>query len=550
RAAWVEGDFADRPVPLAGEGGGVFAAEVEAARAGSRYRFLLDGDAGRLTRLDPYCRRLTRDRAWCTVVDPASYAWAARDLAPLRREELVVYELHVGSFTAEGTLAAARARLDALAELGVNAVELMPVHAFGGGARNWGYNPHLFLAVQPELGEPDELRAFVDAAHARGIAVLLDLVINHADGWRQAPLACFDGHCPDGSWGVHFFPPGPYATTPWGPRPSYPEPQVAAMLEASARQWLAEYRGDGFRVDSVSNIRAIDGNGTTPGGREVLLAINQLTRAAGGVAIAEDLKGWDGITAPAARGGLGFDAQWDGFGWEVMNLLVPYSDAERDLGVVARQLAGGYRGDGFARLLFTETHDTVGNGGARLPSRIDPGDPESAAARRRSMLGAVLLMTTPGVPMLFMGQEQLATGGLGNPAAPLAAPTARGLEVRAFYRDLIALRRDAGGRTAGLLGREVSVLHRNDGNKVIAYRRGGEVVVVLNLRNRGYPRYDIGVPAGGTWRVAIDSDWRRYGSDFGGGQSGPLTALAEPRDGQPFTLPLRLAPYGALVLTR
>lgn len=552
-AAEVEGDFAGDPVAMRAEGEGVFAVEVAAAAAGSRYRFLLDGEAGRLTRLDPYCRQLTTDRTWCVVVDPSAFAWSSAAPAPAR-EDLVIYELHVGSMTPAGTLADLGGQLDALADLGVSAIELMPVHAFGGQPTSWGYNPQLYFPVQPAYGDPDQLRALVDAAHARGIAVLLDVVVNHTEGWRQAPLVCFDGHCPDDSWGVHFFPPGPYATTPWGPRPSYEEPQVSAMLRASIAAWLVEYRGDGLRVDSVSNIRAIDGNGTTPGGRELLLAVNHLVHAAGGVSIAEDLKGWDAITRPEADGGLAFDAQWDGFGWEVMNLLVPYSDSGRDLGVVERQLRGGYAGDGFARLLFTETHDTVGNGGARLPSRIDPGNPESFAARRRSMLAAVLLMTTPGVPMLFMGQEQLATGGFGNPPAPLAPPTARGREVRAFYRDLIRLRRNRGGRSGGLTGSGVDILHRSDANKVIAYRRRGgsgqDVLVVLNLRNRSYDRYDIGVPSGGAWRVALDSDWRAYGADFTGGQTGSITALAQPQGGQPYTLPLRLAAYGALVLTR
>src|SRR6185436_4291352 len=123
----------------------------------------------------------------------------------------------------------------------------------------WGYNPQLFFAPKPTYGSADDLRAFVDEAHARGIAVWLDTVINHTDGWRQAPMVCFDGYCPNGAWGIHFFPPGTYAATPWGPRPSYVEPRVSALLRGAARQWIDEFHGDGFRVDSVSNIRALDG---------------------------------------------------------------------------------------------------------------------------------------------------------------------------------------------------------------------------------------------------------------------------------------------------
>jgi len=556
-AVQLEGDFSSTPVPMTAEGSGLFATSVASAHAGTVYRFLLDTPSGQYTRLDPYCRQLA-DASSCAVVDPSSFAWSDATWQRPTRAASVVYELHVGSFAVpdggtQGTLGSARAKLADLADLGVNVVELMPVHDFG-GRNGWGYNPQLYFAPQPTYGTADELRAFVDDAHAHGLAVWVDFVVNHMDGWRQAPLACFDDGCPGGAWGPWFFPPGDYATTPWGPRPNYLEPQVAAMLRGSVRQWLEEFHGDGFRWDSVSNIRALDGAGTTPGGRDLLVAANTFTHARGALSVAEDLKGYDQITRPVAGGGFGFDAQWDGFGWDLMNLLVPASDDGRDLGVVDRALRGGYAGDGFARLLWTENHDTVGNGGARLPVRIDAANPASFAARRRSMVGAVLLLTTPGVPMLFMGQEALATQGFTSPPAPLEGPTARGLEVRAFYKDLLALRRNLGGQSGALQEGGVEVLHRNDGNKVLAYRRHGpsgeEVIVVLNLRNRAYTRYDVGVPAGGAWRIRLDSDWRAYGSDFGGGQTGSVTALDQPYDGQPATLPVKLGAYGAVVFTR
>lgn len=556
-AAWVAGDFAPAPTPMSAEDGGTFVVDVAQARAGNTYRFELAAGATTLRRLDPYCRQLTADGGACTVVDPAAYPWQSPPLRRPTRRESVVYELHIGSFTTvdggtPGTFASARERLADLADLGVNVIELLPVQAFAG--RGWGYSPQLYFAPKPSYGTSDELRAFVDAAHGRGIAVWLDTVVNHMDGSRQAPLACFDGDCPGGAYGVFYFPPGPYATTPWGPRPHYAEPRVTAMLLDAAKQWLTELGGDGFRWDSVSNIRGVDGVGTTPGGREFLIAANDLTHAAGALSVAEDLKGYAALTQPTADGGFGFDAQWDGFGYDIPNLLAPASDDGRDLGVVESQLRGGYNGDGFARVLWTENHDTVGNGGARLPSRIDAAAPESFAARRRSMLAATLLFTTPGVPMLFMGQERLATGTFTNPPAPLAAPTATGLRVRAFYQTLIALRRNLGGQAGGLQGSAVQILHRHDANQVIAYRRtdsgSEEVVVVLNLRNRAYTRYDVGVPTGGTWRVRLDSDWTSFGDDFTGGQTGPISTLTAQKDGQPYTLPVRLPAYGAVVLSR
>ncbi|MBL0193582.1 MAG: alpha amylase C-terminal domain-containing protein [Myxococcales bacterium] len=557
-AAWVEGDFATARAPLRAEDGGFFAAEVAGVRVGARYRFVLAGSAGELARLDPYCRQRTEEKTTCLVTDPRAFAWRDRGFQRPKRQQQVVYELHVGSFAKDearghGTFATARARLAELAELGVNVVELMPVFDFGGGPGGWGYNPHLHFAPRASLGTAEELRALVDEAHARGIAVWLDAVVNHHDGWSGAPLRCFDGACPDGSAGVYYFGPGPYARTPWGPRPDFAAPTVRAMFLDATQMWLDEFHGDGFRWDSTSNVRAVDGQGSTPGGRELLVAQNELARARGATSTAEDLKGYAELTRPVARGGYGFDAQWDGFGYDVARVLEAPRDDDRDLGVLVRALTGSYEGDPFARVLFTETHDTVGNGGARLPSRVDRANPEGHTARRRSMLGAALLFTTPGVPMLFMGQEGLATGGFADTPAPLAPPTATGLLVRAFYKDLIGLRRDLGGTSSALAEPGVEILHRNDVDKVLVFRRHGasgtDVIVALNLRDRAYARYDAGVPAGGAYRVRLTSERRAYGADRDA-STAPIEALAQPYDGRPFTLPLALGPYGVMVLSR
>jgi 1,4-alpha-glucan branching enzyme len=558
--ASVEGDFPEAKVAMTAYAGAaaVFEARVAGAHVGSRYHFVLETPAGTLTRVDPWCRQLVSG-VDCAVVDPAAFAWKTSSFARPTREASVVYELHVGSFAvpagaANGTFASTRAKLAALADLGVDVVELMPTHLFGSAKNSWGYSPQLWLAPRPSFGGADELRALVDDAHAAGLAVWLDVVQNHADGGSAAPLRCFDGACPSGSAGLYFFAPGTYATTPWGPRPDYTRTEVVDMLLGSVDQWLGEFRGDGFRVDSVSNVRAIDGAGTTPGGRELLLAMNARTHARGAISVAEDLKGYAPITAAPSAGGFGFDAQWDGFGYDVDKQLVGASDDARDLGVLQNVLSGSYNGDPFARLLFTEDHDTVGNGGTRLPDAIDPTNPTGWAARKRSMLGAVLLLSAPGVPMLFMGQEQLATGTFANPAAPLADATPAGLKIRAFYRDMIRLRRNLDGGAAGLLAPGIEIFHRNDAAKVLAYRRygvgGQDVVVIVNLRNKAYAEYDIGVSSAGPWRVRLDTDWKSYADDFAGGSTAAITAVATTKDGKPFSLPLKLGAYSAMVLTR
>jgi 1,4-alpha-glucan branching enzyme len=326
------------------------------------------------------------------------------------------------------------------------------------------------------------------------------------------------------------------------------------MLAASVDTWMQELRADGFRWDSVSNVRALDGQGTTPGGKELLVRMNDRVRALHGLSIAEDLKGYGAITQSAASGGFGFDAQWDGFGYTLSDVIVPPADGARDMGAVINALQGTSGGDPFGRLMYLENHDTVGNGGARIPSRIDGANPTSFAARKRSMLGAAIMLTTPGVPMLFMGQEFLATGGFDSQPAPLAAPTAEGARVRAFYKDMIRLRRNLDGKAGGLADTDVEIVQRNDTDKVVAYRRHGasgeDVLVVANFANKAYAEYDVGAPDAAPWRVRVNSDLPAYGSDFTGAMTGTVTPVLRAKDGKPYALPLVLGPYGMMVLTR
>ena len=556
-AARVQGDFGDRE--MAPDDAGAFTARVDEARPGHRYHFTLRSGDRTLTRVDARARQLRDGES--VVVDPGAYAWRAPAFAPPALRETVLYELHVGSFSVApgargGTFASAAARLDELADLGVNAIELMPVTEFNSGV-TWGYSPRHWFAPNAAYGTPDDLRALVDAAHARGIAVVLDLVVNHYTGNSAAPLFCYDGDCPAGTFGPYFFRDAMYRSTPWGPRPDFARAEVADALVESVAQWLREYRVDGFRWDSVSNIRGVDGVGAVPGGRELLLRANALTRALrpGALVIAEDLKGLDAITRPAGAGGFGFDTQWDGFVYDVERIVAGASDDARDMGALQGILVGRYNGDPFQRVIGTENHDTVGNGGARVPQRVDAGDAGSYAARKRSMLAAALMLTAPGVPMLFMGQEHLAAGTFAPTPAPLDWSHAEAhARVRAFYRTLVRLRRNRDGASAGLLGAHIAVTHLSASNKVIAYRRwdrgGDDVVVIANLRDRRYARYDVGLPAGGAWRVRVDSDDPRWSTDFRGPAVASVTAAARPYDGQPFTGSLTLGPWSVVVLSR
>lgn len=563
RAVAVAGDFAAQPVAmtsLAPQHPGVWAVQVAAAQVGQRYRYQLTGrDGSALLRLDPYGRQVQDGQS--VIVDPAAYAWTSPPYVRPGKNQLVVYELHVGSFSCPDDpgrcgFASVTARLDYLSDLGINVLELMPASSHG-SQRGWGYNPHSYFAPHAPYGSPAELRTLVDQAHARGIAVVLDMVYNHYDGWKRAPLYCFDGDCADGWSGPYFFADPKYRSTPWGPRFDYSRPQVADFIVDNLLFWRREYRIDGFRWDSVSNIRAIDGSGSVPGGVALIRRGNAAAQTLpGALLIAEDLKGYGGITERSESGGLGLDTQWDGgFHWALTSVVSGADDRARNINGLRDALSGRYNGDPFQRLIYSESHDTVGNSGTRLPSQIDPGDPGSWAARKRSILAAAVLLTAPGVPMLFAGQEFLSVGRFADPPAPLDWARVSGqAPIVEFYRDLIALRRNRAGRTAGLTGSDIAVYHVNDAAKVLAYRRsaGGDsdVVVIANFGSQSYTRYDIGLPASGTWKVRLNSDDKRYSTDFGGAPSSDVVAQSPARDGLPYMGGVALGPYSVVILSR
>jgi 1,4-alpha-glucan branching enzyme len=214
----------------------------------------------------------------------------------------------------------------------------------------------------------------------------------------------------------------------------------------------------------------------------------------------------------------------------------------------------------FDRVIFSESHDEVANGKARLPEEIAPNQAANPYARKRAGLAAALVMTAPGVPMLFQGQEFLEDGWFDD-RAPLdwsKTRTHRGNLI--LYRDLIRLRRNVGRRTRGLQGEHVQVYHVNNCDKLIAFHRwqvggpGDDVVVVMNFANRTYDAYTLGFPRPGLWRARLNSDRRIYGDDFTD-QACPDVVAARTSsgslvDGMPCWGNVTIGPYAALILSQ
>jgi maltooligosyltrehalose trehalohydrolase len=550
-----------RPAPLAPRAAGLFEAAVGRVPEGAHYHYRLNGGPHRP---DPASRWQPQGvHGPSVVVDPRRFAWTDQGFRGHAFADLVFYELHVGTFTPSGSFEAVAGHLSALADLGVTALQLMPVAEFP-GPRNWGYDGVHLWAPQSTYGGPRGLRRLVDACHARGIAVFLDVVYNHLG--------------PEGNYLAEY---GPYfterATTPWGPAVNFDGEGSAGVrrhVVENGRAWVREFHIDGFRLDAVHAI-----HDASP--VHVLTEFADAVRAEGARAgrrvhvVAESHDNERRLVLPVAAGGLGLDAVWsDDFHHALHHRLtgetVGYYGDFAGGRHLPRALAEGfaYQGEASAHwgrprgtpsadlgaerfVIFAQNHDQVGNRprGERLGALV---------SFEAVKLAAGLMLAAPAVPLLFMGEEygetapfqfftsfldgELAervrrgraadlarfgwTGPIADPGAPATfaasrlnlplALAARHRALREYYRRWLELR-----RTHPALGARDRTLARAEVDPtgaVLALARasaaGAQIRLVANL---GPAPVAWAPPAG--WRLLLDSDDARFG---GPGRAAPL----------------------------
>lgn len=397
-------------VPMSPKGDGWHEALVPDGTAGHRYCYRIDGG---LIVPDPASRFQPDDvHGPSEVINPLAYEWANADWRGRPWEEVVLYELHVGTFTPEGTFRAAIDRLDYLSQLGITAIELMPIADFPGG-RDWGYDGATLFAPESAYGRPEDLKALIDAAHARQLMVFLDVVYNHF-GPEGNYLGAYAGRFFDQS-----------RHTPWGAAIDFvAEPVVRRFFVDNALYWLEEYRFDGLRFDAV---HAID----DPSSPDILEEIAAAVRAgvAAGRHVHLVLENDDNIVRYLKRDASNephhFVAQWNDDIHHALHVLLTgesrgyYADyADDPARRLARCLAEGFayqgdasefrngavRGESSAHLpptsfvSFLQNHDQIGNRafGERLAA---------LAPREAVRAGLAVLLLAPAVPMLFMGEE-------------------------------------------------------------------------------------------------------------------------------------------------
>jgi maltooligosyltrehalose trehalohydrolase len=558
RAARAAVCFPGRPathaMPLRAEGDGVFAGVVEDATAGADYAFRLD-DGEPLP--DPVSRFQPGSvHGPSRVVDPKRFPWTDHPWQGVERPDLVFYELHVGTFTEKGTFDAVIDHLAALRDLGITALELMPVAQFP-GSRNWGYDGVFPYAPQNTYGGPEALRRLVDAAHARGLAVLLDVVYNHLG--------------PEGNVLGRY---GPCFTdryrTPWGDALNFDGPgsdEVRRYFVDNALHWIARYHLDGLRLDAVHAV-------CDASPRSFLQRLTEAVHGRGGRlgravhAIAESDANDPRLIRRPERGGVGLDAVWcDDFHHAVhAGLTGERTGYDADLGgpeAIAKALRDRFVFDGVysayrqrrhgapARdlpgdrfVVCVQNHDQVGNRarGDRLVTLLSPA---------RSRLATAFLLLSPCLPLLFMREAHGETRPFlyfvdhGDPALRTAVREGRRREFACFrwqgqVPDPDAPETFEGSRLDRARGgdprrEQVETLHRAllalrreepalrpGGTEVFADSPGPGLVRLRLQPESGLPLlalFQIGdarmkapiPPSRASWQLRLDTDERRFG---------------------------------------
>ena len=537
---------ARREIAMRGEPGGYFTAVVEDVEEEARYCFRLDAGP---ERPDPASRFQPDGVHAASQVVSSEFDWQSAGWKGLPLEQYVLYEVHIGTFTPEGTFDAAIGQLPRLAALGVTALEIMPVAQFSGN-RNWGYDGVHPFAAQNSYGGPSGLKRLVDACHRLGLAVVLDVVYNHLG--------------PEGNYLAEF---GPYFTgryrTPWGPAMNFDGPhsdEVRRFFIENALYWVTELRIDGLRLDAVHAITDVS---ALPFLEELGEAVHRQAEALGRAvwlfpeSDANDAR----LVRPRAAGGYGLDAQWnDGFHHALRALLAgENSGYYADYGSFG-QVAKAYR-DGFVYtgqysrvrrrrhgsstaglagrqfVVFSQNHDQVGNRmlGERLAALTD---------FETLKLIAAAVVLSPFTPLLFMGEEygeiapfqyfvshsdpglveavhfgrreefaafawqgecpdpQDEATFLRSKISPELRLSGRHAALNAFYTELLRLRRTvpALGELTVLEDEQVLAFHRRCGHQ--------EALVVMNFSDASTQSRDR--EGAGPWRLALDSSSARW----------------------------------------
>jgi len=624
RAVHVCGDFngwgqKDPSTLLVKDPSGYWAGFIPGIDDGAHYKFWIEGEGGESYKRDPYARELTHPDTSpgtfifpscnCVVRDPSAYPWHDRDFRPPALKDLIIYQLHIGTF--HGADASGRDfrskrvarfldvlfRMDYLCALGVNAIEPLPVAEYP-TEFSMGYNgvdifsPEMEYAVPAgEIGpyldklnellvrrsmptmearhitsHADQLKALIDVCHVYGMAVIFDVVYNHAGGGFDRESIYFFDQDRDGDNNNSLF----FTDRGWAGGLSFAlwKKEVRQFLLDNANFFIDEYHVDGFRYDEISALVSMNADN----GWGFCQDLTGTVRYAREDAAAQICEYWpmDPYALKSGNeGGAGFDATWsDGLRGSVRGVIAQASggaNAYVDLDPVAHSLYPRDMDKPWRSVECLENHDIVykgHSGSARIPALADPLDSRSWYARSRSRAASGLLLTAPGIPMLFMGQEFLedrlwSDDAHDNPDTlirwdSLEQGDGTMSDYLRFTGDLVRLRR----RHPALRGGRINVFHVHNDNRVIAFHRwmegaGRDIVVVASLNEAALYDYCLGFPLWGRWLEVFNSDvYDNWVNPLSTGNSGGINAVGAPVHGLPCSSNIVIPANGILVFAR
>ncbi len=456
-----------------------------------RYTYQFAVEDGGIVICDPYARLLAEEaecdppRAVIEVGGPV-YAWRHDDWPRPAFNDLVIYELHVGDFSPAGTFLGIIDRLDYLSDLGINALELMPIYEFRGSEYGWGYNPAYFFAVEKSYGQPDDLRRLIDEAHGRGMAVILDIVLAHTA--RVHPFNKLYLYEESPWYGL-----GLGEVNQFGfPQLDYTKEATRAFVRDVQAYWLREFHVDGLRYDYVHGIGYREDQGLpflVRAAREIRPEVYLIGEYSPEDPLAVNDSGLDGawhVRSSYAFKALLGEGEYNGFRWENFEQALQFLDPWEQ----------GYA-RAAAMVNFLESHDEE-----RVIRDIRAAGIDGNGARYKSALGASVLLTMPGEPMLYHGQEwgEATERTLDpNPIHWDRLETEGGRGLFEHYRRLVHLRRDH----PALRSENFSLDAVYPEQKAVVYHRwndeGDEVVVAVNFSSAPQT-LAIPFPRPGRWR--------------------------------------------------
>jgi 1,4-alpha-glucan branching enzyme len=582
-------------------GGGHWACFVPGMKDGDQYIFDVVGPGGEHAKRDPHARLLTVQPAFpsanCVVRDPAHFPWHETTFARPGFNYQIIYQLHVGTYSidvgnADGHFLDVALRVPYLAALGVTTIQLLPIQEFETNF-SLGYNGVDYCSpendyaesaekklqgyldrindILKQRGQPgykgidairtsdDQLRALVDVCHVYDLGVLFDVVYNHAGGGFDDSSMYFLDMMPRGNNNDSLY----FTDHGWagGLVFAYWNDGVKQFLIDNAKSLYEEYRIDGLRFDEVSVMDAFGGWQTCQHITDTLDA----SSSTHGLQIAEYWPVNDWTVKPTGAGGAGFDATWtDGLRNAVRAALgaaATGASARVDMGAIGAAIENSGLTDPWRAVRAVEDHDRVYTGrDPRIAKLADSSDSRSWYARSRSRVAMGLVLTSPGIPMIFMGQEFLEDKQWSDTPNPANLIWWAGLEdgdktmadFLRFTRELMGLRR----AQPALTGDGCRVTHVHNDNRVLVFQRwvpnaGRDVMVAVSLAETNWYNYQIGFPGGGRWLEVFNTDvYDNWVNPMVAGNGGAVEASSPPMHGLPNSAAVTIPANGLVIFAR